>query len=221
MQDGIDRIVQQLAVVADDQRGVRIFLQARFQPQRAFEVEIVGRLVEQQQIGFGEQRGGQRHPHAPAAGELRHRAVEIGVGEAKAGEDFGSARRRTVGVDGVELVINLRHLFGRGGFERGVECFAPRVGGEDRVDQRDRRRRVFLIDRTDRAPIFGSRISPPSGTRSPRIILNSVDLPTPLRPTRPTLVPAGIATLAEVEETPAPGVKNEILDPKHGAGRPK
>ena len=129
--------------------GVRIFLQARFQPQRAFQVEIVGRLVEQEQIGLGEQRGGERYPHAPAAGKLRHRAFEIGVGEAKAGENFRSARRRTVGIDGVELVINLRHLFGRCGFERGVECFAPRVGGEDRVDQRDRRRRVFLIDRTD------------------------------------------------------------------------
>ena len=34
MQNGIDRIVQKLAVVADDQRGMRIFLQARFQPAR-------------------------------------------------------------------------------------------------------------------------------------------------------------------------------------------
>ena len=50
MQDRVDGIVQKLAVVADDQGGVRVFLQARFEPQRAFEVEIVGRLVEQQQI---------------------------------------------------------------------------------------------------------------------------------------------------------------------------
>ena len=43
------------------------------QPERAFEIEIVGRLVEQQQVGLGEQRGGERHAHAPAAGEFRAR----------------------------------------------------------------------------------------------------------------------------------------------------
>ena len=37
MEDGVDRIVQELAVVADNQRGVRILLEPRFQPQRALE----------------------------------------------------------------------------------------------------------------------------------------------------------------------------------------
>ena len=32
-----------------------------FQPQDAIEVEVVGRLVEQQQVGFGDQRAGERH----------------------------------------------------------------------------------------------------------------------------------------------------------------
>src|SRR6185295_1109150 len=41
---------------------------------------------------------------------------------------------------------------------------------------------------------FGRLISPPSGVRSPRISRNSVDLPTPLRPTRPTLAPTGSDT---------------------------
>src|SRR6266496_5642726 len=43
---------------------------------------------------------------------------------------------------------------------------------------------------------FGRLISPPSGCRCPRINLNSVDLPTPLRPTRPTLAPTGSDTEA-------------------------
>ena len=76
-----------------------IFLQPRLEPERAFEVEIVGRLVEQQQVGLGEQGRGQRHAHAPAAGELRHRPGQVGVGEAEAAQDFGGARRRPVGVD--------------------------------------------------------------------------------------------------------------------------
>ena len=56
--------------MADDDQRVRIARQMLLQPERAFEVEIVGRLVEQQQVGLGEQRGGERHPHPPAAGEF-------------------------------------------------------------------------------------------------------------------------------------------------------
>ena len=44
---------------------------------------------------------------------------------------------------------------------------------------------------------FGRLISPPSGVSSPRISLNRVDLPTPLRPTSPTLAPDGSETVAE------------------------
>ena len=71
VQDPIDRIVEQVAVVADDDHGARIARQMVLEPQRAFEVEIVGGLVEQQEIGLGEQHGGERHAHAPAAGEFR------------------------------------------------------------------------------------------------------------------------------------------------------
>ena len=132
VQDGVDRVVQQLAVVADDQGGVRIFLQPRLEPQRAFQVEVVGRLVEQQQVGLGEQRRGQRHAHAPAAGELRHRPRQVVGGEAEAGEDFGGARRRAVGVDLDQAGVDLAHLLRRGGLQRGVERVALGVGGEDR-----------------------------------------------------------------------------------------
>src|SRR5438874_12036738 len=41
---------------------------------------------------------------------------------------------------------------------------------------------------------LGRLISPPSGCSSPRMSLNRVDLPTPLRPTSPTLAPTGSDT---------------------------
>src|ERR1700761_4545736 len=44
--------------------------------------------------------------------------------------------------------------------------------------------------------VRGISMLPPSGCNSPRISLNRVDLPTPLRPARPTLAVGGIATLA-------------------------
>ncbi len=71
MQDAVHRIVQEIAIVAYDQHGVRIALDEVFQPERAFKVEIVRRLVEQQDVRRGEQRASQRDPHAPAAGEFR------------------------------------------------------------------------------------------------------------------------------------------------------
>ncbi len=77
--------------------GVRVLLQARLQPQGAFQVEIVGRFVEQQQVGLGEQGRGQGHPHAPAAGELGHRPGQVVAGEAQARPGFrrrARARRR-------------------------------------------------------------------------------------------------------------------------------
>ena len=118
MQNGVDRIVEELAVVADNQGGMRIFLQTRFEPERALEIEIIGRLVEQQQIGLGEQCRGKRDPHAPAAGELRHRPREIVIGKAEPGQDFRGAGRRAIGIDGVEPLIDLGKLLRL----RGLEC---------------------------------------------------------------------------------------------------
>ena len=107
MQDGIDRAVEQIAVVADDDQGARIAREMILEPERAFEIEIVGRLVEQEQIGLGEQRRGERDAHAPAAGEFRQRALLLGVGEAEAGEDRGGARGRRMRADVGEPRLDL------------------------------------------------------------------------------------------------------------------
>ncbi len=88
------------------------------QPQRAFEVEVVGRLVEQQQIGLGEQRGGERDAHAPAAGEFRAGPCLIGGRKAEARQDRGGARRRRMGADidqpGLDLGDAMRIVRGFG-----------------------------------------------------------------------------------------------------------
>ena len=66
-----DRIVEKITIVADDDQRRRIVSEMVLQPKGAFEIEIVGRFVEQQQIGLREQRSGERHAHAPSAGKLR------------------------------------------------------------------------------------------------------------------------------------------------------
>jgi hypothetical protein len=99
MQDLVDRGVEQIAVMADDDHGARIVRQMVLQPQRAFEIEIVGGLVQQQQVGLGEQGRGERHAHPPAAGKFRTGPRLIGGGKSEAAEDRGGAGRGRMRVD--------------------------------------------------------------------------------------------------------------------------
>src|SRR3546814_1857959 len=72
--EGAD-VVEELAVVADQQQRARILEQPLLQPQHRVEVEVVGGLVEQQQVARGHQRARQVQAYAPAAGERRHRVL--------------------------------------------------------------------------------------------------------------------------------------------------
>ena len=99
VQDPVDGRVEQIAVVADDDHGAGIVRDMVFQPERALEIEVVGRLVKQQEIGLGEQGRRKRHPHAPAAGEFATGALLLRMGKAQPGKNLGGARRRRVGAD--------------------------------------------------------------------------------------------------------------------------
>src|SRR6185312_3478255 len=58
-------------------------------------------------------------------------------------------RWRAIRVNGVELLVDVGKLFGLGRLQCGVERFTPRIGGENRVEQACRCRRVLLIDRSN------------------------------------------------------------------------
>jgi hypothetical protein len=178
-------------------------------------VEVVGGLVQQQQLGLGEQAGGQRHPHAPAAGELRHRAGQVGLAEAEAGEDLGGAGGRPVGVDVDQAVVDVAHLLGRGGFEPAQQAGALDVGLEHGVQQRHRRRRVLLVDGADprlarerdlaRAGDELALDEPEEGGLADAVAADEADL---------GVLGQGDARL--VEEPAAPGVEYEVVDLEHG-----
>ena len=85
--------------MADDDHGTRIVGQMVFEPERAFEIEIVGRLVEQQQIRGGKQRGRKRDAHPPAAGKFRTGFRLVGSGKTETVEDCGGAGRRGMRLD--------------------------------------------------------------------------------------------------------------------------
>ncbi len=143
MQNRADRAVQEVAVMADDEDGVGVACEEVLQPDRAFEIEIVGRLVEQQDVGPREEHRGERHAHPPAAGEVR---AGTGLGrrvEAEAVQDRGGAGLGGMRLDVGEARLDFGDARGRGrrvglrkqggafdvGFEHGVDEAVAGRGG--------------------------------------------------------------------------------------------
>ena len=69
-------LVEEVAVVRDDYEGMRRSAEEALQPAQAVEVEVVGRLVEDEQVGFRQQRLGQGCTGALAAARLVDGHVE-------------------------------------------------------------------------------------------------------------------------------------------------
>ena len=95
--------VEEIAVVRDQDEGVGIVLQIVFQPVARFEIEVVGGLVEQQQIGLVKQQLGEGDAHLPAAGKLLGGAVHILARKAEAVKHGAGLRFQRVAVARVEL----------------------------------------------------------------------------------------------------------------------
>ena len=62
-------VLEEVAVVADDEEGARPLGEHAFQPEDALDVEVVGRLVHQQDVGRGRQLARDGQPLPPAAGQ--------------------------------------------------------------------------------------------------------------------------------------------------------
>ena len=110
LEDPAGDVVEEVAVVGDDQDGARIVAQMAFQPVHAFGVEMVGRLVEQQQLGLVEQQPAERDAAAFAAGELGHVGVVRRAAQRVHRQiDLAVEIPQVLGVD---LVLELGHFVG-------------------------------------------------------------------------------------------------------------
>ena len=79
---GADRLEEPAVVRHEDHRGVELG-EVLLEPLERDDVEVIGGLVEQQQVGVARQRAGERGARELAAGEARELAVELLVGEAE------------------------------------------------------------------------------------------------------------------------------------------
>ncbi len=107
----------------DQHEGERVVGKVLLQPVAGFEIQMIGRLVQQQQVRLFEQQLGQRDAHLPAAGEFLGALVPLLVREAEAGQNRPHLRFDGVAVAVTEFTIQVmeavRHLrvFRAGGIQ--------------------------------------------------------------------------------------------------------
>ena len=211
-------------------------LRNAFEPDDRLDVEVVGRLVHQQHVGPAEQHAGHRHAHLPAAGQRADVAVDPLVVEAEAVQHLARLRLERVAAEVLVLLLHLAearqdavHVVGL----RRVapsRAAAPRARGAGRRRGRCRRspRRAPSGPTSPRRPGGSSRSSassaptrrPRRATSSPTIIRNSVVLPAPFGPTRPTFSPGLSWKEASTKRTCRPYCllmrEKEIMTDVHG-----
>ena len=76
--------IQKIAIVRDQHQRSGIILQITFQPVARFQIQMIGRFVEEKQAGLLQQQLGQCDAHLPSAAELLARAIQVLAREAKA-----------------------------------------------------------------------------------------------------------------------------------------
>ena len=84
MRDPGTNLIQKISIMRYNQQDALVAFQLAFQPKNGWEIEMIRRLIEQQNVRSTHQGTGQIQPHAPAAGKLPNRLL-IGVaGKAEA-----------------------------------------------------------------------------------------------------------------------------------------
>ena len=106
-QDPPAHALEQPAVVRDEDEGPRVVEEELLEPLDRVDVEVVRRLVEQEQIGVGEQRAGQGHACEFAARQRVQTALEHLLGQAEALGDSGEAAAVRVAAELLEATLEL------------------------------------------------------------------------------------------------------------------
>ena len=86
----VDHVVEEVAVVADHHAGEGRVGEQLLEPEDAFEIQVVGGLVEEEQVGLADQFAGDGEAALPAAGERF--GAQAAIGEAGAAQRLVDAR---------------------------------------------------------------------------------------------------------------------------------
>ena len=95
--------------MGDENQRARPRFQEAFQPIDGRDVKVIGRFVQQQQIGRRHQRARQQHPALHTAGELREVGVAVQI---QLGQGFGNALIQRPAVAVLDLGLHRRQCVG-------------------------------------------------------------------------------------------------------------
>ena len=200
-EDPLGDVVEEVPVVRDGEDRARVLGQVLLEPLDALGVEVVGRLVEQQQVGLFEQQLAQRDPAPLAAGQVRHRLVAGRAAQRvhrllDAAVEFPAVRRARSSPSARPA----RRAASRSRRRARPSPPRPPRSGPARPAvrrRRPRRSRGRSWSRRAAAPAAAgppsrratSRASPLEAWSRPAMILRTLDLPAPLGPTTPIFAP--------------------------------
>ena len=154
-----DDAVHELAVVRGHQQRAGQRLEEALEPDDRLDVEVVGRLVHQQDVGPAEQHARHRDAHLPAARERADVAVDPLVVEAEAVQHFARLRSRARSRRGARIPPAPRRSARGSG-----PCRRPASGSRHRVLQRFE----LVVQIAERGRCRRSPRRAPSGPTSPR-----------------------------------------------------
>mmetsp|Transcript_51583 Transcript_51583/g.121021 ORF Transcript_51583/g.121021 Transcript_51583/m.121021 type:complete len:374 (+) Transcript_51583:1264-2385(+) len=92
----------------------RVLGQVLLQPHTRLHVQMVGRLVEQQQCRLHQQRPPKSHTHPPSSGQIARFLREERTAESQTHEDLGRAHLESRGVKSVDSVVDVSQNFSVG-----------------------------------------------------------------------------------------------------------
>ena len=104
--DAIDYRVQEVAVVADDEQRAVPRGQRALQPLDGLDVQMVGRLVQDEQVGTLQEQTGQEGARLLPAAEMGQRDVPIGAAEAQALQRLADAHFVVIAAGPLEGLLN-------------------------------------------------------------------------------------------------------------------
>ncbi len=96
--------------MADHHHTALVVGEELLQPHHGGDVEVVGRLVEEQDVGFREQRLGQEHPHLQRRVDLAHLLLVHRRRYAQVGEHLGCGGLLAVAIELGEALLEVREL---------------------------------------------------------------------------------------------------------------
>jgi hypothetical protein len=131
LEDPTGHIVEEVAVVGDRHHGAGILLEGSFQPGHRLGIEVVGGLVQEQQVRPGQKEAAQGHTTPLTTGELGDVGIPRRQSEGVHGDLEGALE--VPGAGGIDLVLELG-LLGQQLVEVGVRLAH---GGTDLVEPVD------------------------------------------------------------------------------------